>query len=206
VRTPLRNPFSVPSAALAEAVAADWDAQDPEIETASMPLMQVATTAIDRIGTDPVLAVDTLAAYAETDLLCYRADEPQSLQERQRAVWQPLLDWAALHFDAPLAVTAGVMPVNQPARSLQVYRKTLSALDRFELAGVSVLTSASGSLILSLAVAEARLDAEGCIEASQLDEQFQIENWGDDPELAARLERVAGDIRAAARFLALLKS
>lgn len=171
-----------------------------------MPNMQFASTAIDRVVPDPEPVVETLLGYAKIDLLCYRAEEPATLQAHQWETWQPLLDWAARQYDAPLKVTEGVMPVVQAPEALASLSKSVSVLDGFRLSGLANVTQASGSLVLGLAVLEAEIDAEHCITASQLDERHQIARWGEDEELADRLDRQAEEIRNAARFLALVKS
>lgn len=205
VRTPARQPLDLPSAALAHAIAAEWDAQDDEIVPAQMPVMQVAATAIDRVLPDIAGYAGRIAVYGETDLVCYRADNPQALVARQWATWQPLVDWAAETLDAPLTVTGGVAPVSQPAASLAALHAAVSAHDPFELAALGLAATASGSLLIALALSHDRLDADAAYAASVVDESWQIEQWGDDDEAAARRRNVRADIDAAARFLALCR-
>jgi chaperone required for assembly of F1-ATPase len=206
VRTPAKLELAVPSAALAAAIAAEWDAQRDEIRPATMPLTRLAATAIDRTAAQRDLVVAETANYAATDLVCYRAEHPPALAARQHAVWQPLLDWAALRYDAALAVTTGIVPAAQSPAALQAFAGVVAAHDDFRLTALHTLTAASGSLVIALALCDGRLDAEAAFAASQLDETFQIEAWGADSESAARRRALAADIAAAARFIALLEA
>jgi chaperone required for assembly of F1-ATPase len=204
LRTPAKRELSVPSRGLAEAIAAEWDAQETDIHPERMPLTRLAATAIDRTagGRDKVIA--EIANYAATDLVCYRAERPPALAARQHAAWQPLIDWAAGRYDAGLAVTAGIVPTQQSPASLRAFAAAVAAFDDFRLTALQVLTAACGSLVIALALAEGRLDAEAAFAASQLDETFQIEAWGEDAEATKRRAFLAEDIAAAARFLDLL--
>ncbi len=201
VRTPAGRDFAVPVEALAAAVAEEWQAQGATVEPASMPLTQLASTAIDRVGPNRAAILDELLRYAATDLLCYRAEQPRELVERQNRVWQPLLEWATAQFDAPLAVTAGVIPVSQPEAALAALRHSLEALDDWRLTALQSATAATGSLVLALAMAHRRLTAAEAFAASHLDELYQAELWGDDAEAERRRERLRGDVDAAGEFL-----
>ena len=129
-----------------------------------------------------------------------------ALAARQHAVWQPLLDWATLRYDAPLTVTSGIIPVTQSATTLRALAAAVAAYDPMSLTALHAITTTSGSLVIALAVFEGELDAEGAFGASQLDESFQIEQWGEDYEAAERRAALKADIGAAARFVALLRS
>ena len=206
LRSPGKHALTLPTRALAAAVAAEWESQGEAIKPDTMPLMALACTAIDL----PTGKRDAVAAeavnYAGTDLLCYRAEWPESLVLRERAVWQPLLDWASDMFDAPLRVTAGIVPVEQPADSLKALRAVLDGLDTPTLVAVADLTSCCGSLVLALALWDGRIDAAGAYEATELDERHQNERWGEDAEALVRRRRVERDIRAGAEFLRLLRA
>ena len=204
LRTPGRNPLLLPSEALAAAIAAEWDAQRDEIRPATMPFFRLAATAIDRTATLRDSVVAEVANYAGTDLVCYRAEGPPALAARQQAVWQPLLDWVTRRYDAALTVTAGVLPTPQPPGALRTFAAAVAAQDDFRLTALHGLTAACGSLVIALALLEGRLDADQAFAASQLDESFQIEAWGEDAEAAQRREVLAADIRAASCFLELL--
>lgn len=205
MRTPAKRDLVVPSAALAAAIAAEWDAQQDEIRPVTMPLTRLAATAIDRTAFQRDQVVAETANFAGTDLVCYRADHQPTLAARQQAIWQPLIDWATLRFDAPLTVTVGVIPTDQTEATLKAFAAAVSAHDNFRLTALHTVTAACGSLVIALALVEKRLDAEAAFAASQLDESFQIEAWGEDSEAAARREALAGDIAAADRFLELLR-
>ena len=204
MRTPGKNELVLPSEALAAAIAAEWDAQREEIHPATMPLFRLAATAIDHTAAWRDLIVAETANYASTDLVCYRADRPPALAARQHAVWQRLIDWASLRYDATLAVTSGIVPAEQPPATLGAFAAIVAAQDEFRLTALHTLTAACGSLVIALALLDGRLDAESAFAASQLDETFQIEAWGEDAEAVARRRNIAADIAAAARFLELL--
>jgi chaperone required for assembly of F1-ATPase len=205
VKTPAKRELAVPTASLAQAIAAEWNAQHGDVRPAEMALTQIANTAIDRVGPQRALVVKQIADYAGTDLVCYRSVRPPELSTRQEAVWQPLVDWAVLRYDAPLEITTGVIPVAQPAGSLTALAAAVAEHDDFALAALFVLTAACGSLVIALALDEGRLEADEAFAASQLDESFQIEAWGEDAEQSERRKALAGDIAAAARFLSLLR-
>jgi chaperone required for assembly of F1-ATPase len=187
----------------AEAIAAEWAAQGEQLQPAALPLTQLANTAIDRIAPDPSSVMWELLSYAGTDLLCYRAEEPASLVDRQQKLWQPLLDWLALRHDAPLSVYAGVIARPQPDASLGSLRRHLGELSPFALAGLSAAAQTSGSLVIALALHEGRIDALEAFELAELDATFQIERWGEDGEAAARRQRLRQDLREIHHFIQL---
>jgi chaperone required for assembly of F1-ATPase len=208
-RTPARRPIVLPTRALAEAVAAEWRAQGETVEAASMPLTRLVGTALDCVAERREAVIDEVAGFAGTDLLCYRADprikSGGELGRRQQRAWQPVLDWAAERFDARLRVTRGVVPVAQDGCALGALRRAVAAYDDFALAALHAATAAAGSLLLALALVERRLDAQAVAEASELDEAFQVEQWGEDAEAAARRAALRAEIADAERLLALLR-
>lgn len=204
VRTPKGDPLTVPTAALAAAIAAEWEAQQDGIEPSSMPMMRLAVTATDGIGAARGEVVDRIAAFGGSDLLCYRAAGPEELARRQAAQWQPVLDWAAATYGARLAVTEGVVSVAQDPAALAALRSAVEGFDDFPLAALSQLTAACGSLVLALAAASRRLDVEATVAASQLDELWQAEKWGHEAEAANRRRALVTEIADAVRFLDLL--
>ncbi len=206
IKTPAKRELTVPTVALATAIAAEWNTQEGEVRPAAMPLTQLVNTAIDRVRPQRALVVRQIADYAGTDLVCYRAIRPPELTARQHAVWQPLLDWAVLRYDAPLDITAGVIPVAQPAASLRAFAAAVAAHDDFALAALHLATASCASLVIALALVDGRLDADAAFAASQLDESFQIEAWGEDPEQVLRRRALADDIAAASQFLSLLRA
>jgi len=204
VRTPAKHALAVPSRALAEAIAAEWQAQGERVDPRTLPLTRLASIALDLVAPRRAQVVAEVAKYAGTDLVCYRAEEPAELRARQQATWQPLIDWAAERFDAPLGVTSGVLPVAQPPATLAAFAAAVGAYDTHRLAALHLATAALGSLVLALALAEGRLDPESAFAAAHLDESFQIERWGEDPEQTKRRAGLKEDIALAARFVALL--
>jgi chaperone required for assembly of F1-ATPase len=202
--TPAKLPLVVPSHALAAAIAEEWQTQGDELRPHTMPLMRLASTAIDLVTKRHDDVVAEIAAYAGTDLLCYRADQPSELAARQHAIWQPLLDWATLRYDAPLTITAGIVPVTQPPASLHALAVAVAAYAPMRLVALHAITTATGSLIVALAVLEGELGADAAFAAAQLDENFQIERWGEDYEAADRRTALKADIATAARFAKLL--
>jgi chaperone required for assembly of F1-ATPase len=204
IRTPAKSPMVLPNKPLAAAIAAEWDAQRDEIRPIEMPLTRLVATAIDRTGPQRDAVVTEVSNYAGTDLVCYRADHPPALAARQQAVWQPLIDWAMSRYDAALAVTTGIIPTRQSAAALKAFAAAVAALDDFRLTGLHNLTAACGSLVIGLAIMEGRLDADAAFAASQLDETFQIEAWGEDAEAMQRRAALADDIKSTTRFVELL--
>jgi len=200
VKTPAKSAFVLPTLAMAQAAAAEWDAQVKEVRPETMPVTRMANSAIDKVAVQFDEVAGLLAAYGESDLLCYRATGPAELIARQEAVWNPLLDWAAAVLGAPLVATAGVVHVAQPPGSIAALRARLFALTPFRLAAMHDLIAISGSLILGFAVAEHHLTAAEAFSISRIDEQWQAEKWGEDEEAAAleALKRAA--LIEAARF------
>src|SRR4051812_1360735 len=186
VKTPARNPLVLPTQALAEAIAAEWAAQDVKIKPNTMPLMQLASTAIDRVAPDRARIIAETAGYAATDLVCYRAEGPAELVARQAAAWDPLIDWLRERYDVSLQVAAGVMAIPQSDHALAVLSRAVAAQDDLRLTALSVITGAAGSLAIGFAVLERRITPETAVETTQLDELFQAERWGVDPEAEQR--------------------
>jgi chaperone required for assembly of F1-ATPase len=203
--TPMRRTLAVPSRALAEAIAEEWRGQGDDVRPHTMPLTQLAVTALDSVADRRRTVIDELAAYGSTELLCYRADHPAELAHRQAEAWQPLLDWLALRFDAPLAVTSGVVPKPQSPAALAALRAAIAERSSWELAALALATQAAGSIVLGLALIEDRLDTAAAWSLSLLDELYQAELWGEDREAIARRESIRRDIEAAETFLGLLR-
>lgn len=204
VRTPARATLTLPTPQLAEAVAEEWRSVAEEIDPRAMPLTGFANAAIDQIAPNPAPFAADLARYGESDLLCYRAELPEPLVERQAAQWDPLLDWARTRYDVHFETTAGIMHRPQPAATIARLQEVVAALDAFRLAALSPLVTISGSLVAALALLEGAADRETVWRAAQLDEDWQIEQWGED-ELATRARQARrADFDAAARFLSLL--
>lgn len=211
---PMRLPggamLTIPSAPLAAAIATEWQqaggAKGGNMSFADTPLTRLAGTAQERIAANREANITALAGYAETDLLCYRAVAPEPLVRRQEHEWQPWLDWATLTYDAPLKVTTGIRHVAQDRQALSALREAVAARNTLVLAGLGVLVPLLGSLVLSLAVTEGRLDAPTAHRLGCLDELFQEEFWGTDAEALARRRHVAADVTMAARFITLSRA
>lgn len=204
VRTPARRLCVVPVAGMAEGIAAEWNAQNDRIDPLSMPLTRAASTCLDRVIPELDSVRRTVAGYGGTDLLCYRAPEPAELAERQTRDWDPLLDWAREAFGAQLAIGEGVMHVAQPPETVERLADEVRALDPWELTAVTELTTLSGSLVIALAVLHGRVAADEAWMLSRIDEQWNIEQWGEDAEAALQTARRKADFLAAARLLRLL--
>lgn len=209
VHLPGGAPLRVPHAPLAEAIAAEWQhaggAKGGEMSFADTPLTRLAGTAQERIATDRWPTVDAIARYGESDLLCYRAEEPEALVSRQQAQWQPWLDWVAQRHGAPLRVTAGIIAVRQHRTSIAALRDAVACCDIWTLAALGVAVPALGSLVLGLALADQALDAPTAHALGALDELFQAEQWGEDEAAAARRRIIAADIALAARLIDLTR-
>lgn len=204
VRTPARAPLVVPSEELAEAIAAEWNAQGSDIDPAAMPMTGIANAAIDLATGDRAAFAETIAAYAQTDLLCYRDDRDAALQGEQAAAWNPLLAWAEARHGVEFALAQGVLPIDQPAATVAALREAVHALDPFRLAPLSPLVTIGGSLVAGLALVEDAFAADMLWEAVSLDELYQERRWGADSEAQKARDHRAADWGNAARFLRLL--
>ncbi|MBM3585504.1 MAG: ATPase [Alphaproteobacteria bacterium] len=204
VRTPKRHELVVPTMALAEAIAEELRGQGVKVDPHTMPLMRLAATAIDIGGPERAAVVAQVAGYAATDLVCYRTEHPPELVERQAAAWQPLVDWAITALDARLVVTRGVVPVAQPEAAIGALGRAVEACEDWRLVALGSATKASGSLVIALALMAGRLDAEAAWVASQIDETFEIERWGEDAEAMQRRAALKATIAQAQRFRDML--
>jgi chaperone required for assembly of F1-ATPase len=197
-------------APLAEAVAEEWQraggGKGGEMSFADTPLTRLAGTAQGRIAAERWPIVDAIARYGETDLLCYRAEAPEALVQRQHEAWQPWLDWAAARHGAPLRVTAGIAAIRQHRDSIAALRDGVAACDIWALAALGIAVPALGSLVLGLALADQAIDPATAYALGALDELFQVEQWGEDEEAAARRRAVAADIALAARLVDLTRA
>ncbi|SER63617.1 ATP12 family chaperone protein [Sphingobium sp. YR768] len=206
VRTPARALLALPTQALAEAVAEEWRAQGETVEPASMPMTGLANAAIDHVAANKADFAAGVARYAQSDLLCYRADGPDTLVARQAAAWEPLLDWARARYGVAFAVTQGIIPVPQPDETLARLEAAVVALDSFTLTGLSTLVTLSGSLVCGLALVEGGEDRDTIWQAAEIDEAWQVEQWGEDAEASARSAGRAADFATAAAFCALARA
>ncbi len=204
VKTPMRRALSLPNAQMADAVKYEWDAQGEEIDAASMVVTGFANAAIDRVADERDVFIGNIAAYAENDLFCYRADGPDPLVQRQMNEWQPWLDWAKQYYDAPLICVAGIMHKDQPEQSLINLRQVVTKMDNFELTAMAKMTHISGSLIASLAIFEGQANVDIIWDALCLDELWQEEQWGSDSFAEKHRNDRRTDFEAAVNFLKLV--
>jgi len=202
VKTPAGGAYRLPTRALAEAVAAEWRAQGAKPQPATMPLTQLAATALDLLPQKREAIVNQLIAYATSELLCHRVEVPAALARQQQEVWQPYLDWCALRFDALLLVSKGVMPITQPPETLKALRQTLSGYADFPLSGLSAAVDACGSLVLGLALAERHQSAAFIFAAAELDASYQMDRWGQDPDIIARHASLRRELEACEQWFA----
>jgi chaperone required for assembly of F1-ATPase len=206
-RTPGRNPVAATSRALMLKVAAEWDRQRETIDPADMPLTRLLNSAIDGVERTMAETRADILRYAGSDLICYRAEGPETLAERQRLAFDPVLRWASEGLGSRFNVTAGVMHVAQPPEALEAVGVALDAyVDPAALAALSVLTTLTGSALLALAVAGGFLPPEAAWRAAHIDEDFQAERWGVDAEAMARREARWREMEAAATVVALARA
>jgi chaperone required for assembly of F1-ATPase len=204
VRTPRRCPVNVPSEPLAQAIAGEWDEQTDEIRPDNMPLTRLVTTALDRVASQRQQVLDDLCGYGASDLVCYRAETPVELVERQTELWQPLVDWVRYRYDVALTVTSGVIPVTQAETAMATLAMALHPLSDLELMALHAVTTATGSLAIGLAVLEGEVAGNTAWTAGLADELYMFEVWGEDAEAKRRHDRLLRDILAAERLLRLI--
>ena len=205
VRSPLKTQLVAPTKALADAIAAEWDAQEGEIKPLSMPLTRAANATLDRVIPQKAEVADMLADYGGSDLLCYRADSPVRLAERQAAAWDPLLSWCEDTYGAALKTTAGVLPVAQPEDALSVLSDAVHSCSAWELTALHEFVTLSGSLVIGLAVISGHRDAADVWTVSRIDELWQEEQWGPDEEATQVAANKKAAFLQAADFLGLIR-
>ena len=203
LKTPAKAALLVPTETLAQAIAAEWQAQDKEIDPGTMPFTRTANSALDKVAHQHAEVAELLAAYGDSDLLCYRADSPRTLVDRQAAQWDPPLAWAAATFGAELQAHTGVMHVPQSADALAKLRAPIVGMTPFQLAAFHDLVGLCGSLVLGYAAARGWKSAAEIWQISQLDELWQAEQWGDDDEALETAEIKRQAFEHAARFWAI---
>ncbi len=193
VKTPAKRLLAAPTELIASKIAAEWDAQEETVDPMTMPWTRSANAALDKVATQRTEVADHLAEYAASDLLCYRAESPEALVARQGKAWDPLLDWASDAFGARLKVTKGVMPVAQDPADVERLSARMRGMSAFQLTGFHDLVTLTGSFILGLATVEGRGDSETLWSLSRVDEDWQIEQWGEDEEAseAADTKKIA---------------
>ena len=205
-KSPGGNPIALPCLAAAEAIAEEWAAQGDWIDWAQMPITRIANSAIDAVSRELSAAVDEIVKYSGSDLVCYRAAEPRTLAQAQAAAWNSILAFARKKFGAGFICTEGVMFVEQPqaARNavlgaVACYAQTGTAAP-FALAALHVMTTLTGSVLIAIGVAHGALSPVEAWRAAHVDEDFEIEAWGEDAEALLRRERQWCEFEAAARL------
>lgn len=204
--TPAKAPLEVPTENLAAEIAQEWLDQIGNVKPDTMPATRMANSAIDLVSVQFDAVVDMVAEYGGSDLICYRADTPTELVARQAAAWDPLVNWAETELGAPLTVTTGILPVEQPTRSLERFRIAVADHQPFHLAALHDLVTLSGSLVIVLAAAANHLGPEEAWNASRIDENWQAEQWGADEEAQEAALIKENQFKFACRFLKLLHS
>jgi chaperone required for assembly of F1-ATPase len=204
LRTPARAEMILPNERLAQAVAEEWRTQGETLQPGTMPFTRLANTALDRIAPRRGDALAQIMRFAESDLVCYRAEHPADLVSRQARAWDPLIAWARDSYGAALKTGTGIAHVPQEQKTLDALKRAIAKHDDFALAALHVAATTTGSAVIALAFLDGRLDAEGAFAAAHLDNAYQAERWGTDAEAQSHAARVAGELIAAERFLVLL--
>lgn len=205
LKTPMRNELQLPTTALAEAVVAEWQAVGEDIDPAKMPVTGFANAAIDHVAPDRTQFAAQIAAYAESDAFCYRADTGDALADEQAKQWDPWLDWAKDRYDVSFTLVEGVMHQPQPDATLDILRNAVAARGTFELAAMAKLAHLSGSLVVTLAVVERAGEAATLWNACCLDELWQEQLWGADHWAQKNRADREAEFMQAADFLDLLR-
>lgn len=206
LRTPAKAILAVPTRALAEAIATEWEAQAEHIDPATMPLTKLVNSGLDGVRGREAEVREDISKYAASDLLCYRASQPEPLKRRQAELWDPVLAWGREALGTAFVTGEGIMPVSQPEATGPAVVRALAGCDAFTLAALHVMTALTGSALLALAHARGRLSAEAAWAAAHVDEDWQISQWGEDAEAAARRRYRWGEMQAASRLLDLLRA
>ena len=204
LRTPGKNMLAVPTGELAGIIAREWDDQGTEVVPASLPVTRLCNSAIDRVHDIRKEVIDRALRYGESDLLCYRSAENMDLNRRQSQEWDPVLTWAERDLAASFVVTSGVVPVEQPASSLESIRSLLEGYDAFTLSAMQELVTLSGSVLLALAVIRSFRSPEAAWLASRVDEDWQAERWGLDTEAAENAASARNAFMEAAGMISAL--
>ena len=206
VRTPMKAPLVLPTRPLAEAVAAEWDAQGDKIAPSTLLFTKLANTAIDRVGPDRARITGEVLDYANSDLVCYRADRPAELVKLHAEAWDPVVGWALTQLDAPFVVTEGILHAPQPAAALKAFETALGGLSDFEFAAYYSNMNITGSALIAMMLARGGIAPEQAWIAAHVDEDYQIAHWGQDEEAAGRRAGRYGEFMACCRFMALAQA
>ena len=203
VKTPAKAAFVVPTRAMADAIAEEWDAQGEQVDPLTMPVTRSANAAIDKVSQQFDEVADMIAEYGDADLLCYRADSPRELVERQAAAWDPVLDWADKALGARLEPRTGILHASQDPRAISILRDRVHSLTPFQLTGFHDLVGISGSLLIGFADALGYAPPETLFDLSRIDENWQVEQWGEDEEATETAEKKRAEFLHAHKFYLL---
>lgn len=205
VRTPAGAVLVLPNAVAAKLVADEYAAQEEVIDPLTMPVTRLANTAFDGVAAAADAVLEDILKFSTSDLVCYRADAPDALVERQAEAWDPVLDWARGALGARFLLAEGVMHVEQPRETIGAVAIHLrKRAEPYRLAAIHLMTSLTGSALLALAVEAKALDAEAAWTAAHIDENWNIEHWGEDPEAAKRQANRKRDMMAAVALIEAL--
>jgi chaperone required for assembly of F1-ATPase len=206
VRTPARNDLLLPTAKSAFIVAGEFDAQETEVNPAAMPATRIANTALDGVASEPQAVFEDILKFAASDLLCYRAETPAALIERQAAKWDPVLDWLRDDLGANFILAQGIVHVTQPREAIALLGATLRRHDDpLSLACIHTITSLTGSALLATALAQQFLVPGDVWDAAHVDEDWNIEQWGEDLEAMDRRKLRKAEFDAASAMLDALR-
>ncbi|MEX1249982.1 MAG: ATP12 family protein [Hyphomonas sp.] len=200
IKTPERAAMALPTRGLAEAIAAEWDAQGAQIDLLNLHLTRLTNVAIDRTPEVRDAMADEVARFCETDLICHVAEEPEDLVALEEGHWAPVRDWAGDVLGVILVTTEGVRAAPQPDASLEAARDYALSLDNFRLTGLVFACALYGSALLAMGVCEGALAAEEAFEMSVLDQTWQAARWGEDEGSAAAIEAKREEARALGRW------
>ena len=203
VKTPLKHLLKLPTKALAEAILVEWVKQESEIDPLSMPLTRFANSTIDRTQIMRRVAINEVINYAKSDALCYQVGEPKDLSERQETEWRPLLEWLNAKWGARLFITEGIIQVEQETKTLEKIESIVSSFNDFELTPLHALTVSCGSIVIALALIGGHIDTDRALGCATLEELYQMNLWGVDPETVRRHEELYQDINTAYQFYTL---
>lgn len=203
LRTPQRNALAVPTERLAEQIAKEWRQQGDEIDPTTMALTRLANSTLDGVIPQQSAVINDIAKYAGHDLVCYRAEGPKTLSDRQRQAWDPVIDWAETCLGVRWVCSAGVIPVEQPGAAASAVRAKLAVYNPFQLAALHEITSLTGSALMALHYGDGQRDIDEVWASAHIDEAFQAEQWGEDAVATARRTERLKEAKQADRFFHL---
>jgi chaperone required for assembly of F1-ATPase len=204
VRTPLKQPLIMPTQLLAKAVAEEWSAQNTVIDPATMPLTKLSNTALDRVMPERGRIIEDIVAYANSDLVCYRAEEPNELAAHQAEMWNPILVWALQQLDARFVQIVGVMHRPQPPEAINAFGRHVAGFDHWVLTALHNITTITESALIAAMLARCAITPEAAWAAAHVDEDWQIAHWGEDYEARVRRDKRQAEFTKTVEFLTLL--